>query len=72
LYASWVVFIVPGIVLLMRSWIGLTIPLFMYVVLRRLSVKEETYLETTFGDAYLEYKKKVPAVIPLGWIKSNN
>ncbi len=29
LYASWVVFIVPGIVLLVNSWIGLTTPIFM-------------------------------------------
>jgi protein-S-isoprenylcysteine O-methyltransferase Ste14 len=71
LYASWVVFIVPGIVLLLNSWIGFTIPIFMYIILWFLIRKEEKYLENTFGRKYLNYKKKVPAILPYGWLKSN-
>lgn len=70
LYASWVVFIVPGIVFIVNSWIGLTTPIFMYFVLRILVQKEETYLENAFGTEYLEYKKKVLCILPVGWIKS--
>ena len=70
LYAAWVVFIVPGIVLLADSWIGLTIPLVMYVLLHILVKKEEIYLEERFGEEYVEYKKRVPAVLPIGWILS--
>ena len=69
LYASWVVFIVPGIVLLLNSWIALTIPLFMFAISRLLVNKEETYLETVFGSAYREYKKKAPCILPYGFMK---
>jgi protein-S-isoprenylcysteine O-methyltransferase Ste14 len=70
LYASWVVFIVPGIGFLARSWIGLTTPIFMYFILRILVRKEETYLENLFGSKYLEYKKTVPCILPIGCLKS--
>ena len=69
LYASWVVFIVPGIVLLVNSWIGLTTPLFMYFILRKLVKKEEIYLESVFGPEYLHYKNKVPCLLPYGLMK---
>ena len=68
LYASWVVFLAPGIAFLVNSWLGLTAPVFMYFVLRSLVQKEETYLENTFGTEYLDYKKKVPCILPYGWL----
>jgi protein-S-isoprenylcysteine O-methyltransferase Ste14 len=71
LYSSWVVFIVPGIVLLVNSWIGLTAPLFMYFLLRKLITKEEIYLEHVFGSEYLDYKKRVPCVFPVGYLKQS-
>jgi protein-S-isoprenylcysteine O-methyltransferase Ste14 len=70
LYASWVVFIVPGVALSANSWILLTTPVVMYVVLRLLVGKEESYLGAVFGPEYLEYKKRVPCIVPIGWIKS--
>ena len=69
LYASWVVFIIPGFVLLLNSWIALTTPIFMYFVLHRLVRKEETYLERVFGSEYLGYKKNVPCILPTGCLK---
>jgi protein-S-isoprenylcysteine O-methyltransferase Ste14 len=69
LYASWVVFIVPGIVLLVNTWIGLTTPIFMYFILRKLVKKEEIYLESVFGSEYLDYKRKVPCIFPYGLMK---
>jgi protein-S-isoprenylcysteine O-methyltransferase Ste14 len=71
LYASWVVFIVPGIVLLVNSWIGLTTPVFMYFILRNLVKKEERYLESVFGAEYIDYKKRVPCLLPYGCLKKN-
>jgi protein-S-isoprenylcysteine O-methyltransferase Ste14 len=65
LYAAWVVFIVPGIVLWANTWLGLTAPLFMYLLLRILVRKEETYLENVFGSDYVEYKKRVPCILPV-------
>ena len=66
LYAAWVVFIVPGIVLLLKSWIMLTTPIFMYLILRLLVKKEEVYLENVFGSEYREYKERVPCILPVG------
>ena len=71
LYAAWTVFIVPGITLLTNSWIILSIPIFMYIILRFLVKKEEEYLYETFGTEYLDYKKKVPFIIPYGLMKKN-
>ena len=68
-YASWLVFIVPGIVLLVNSWIGLTTPIFMYLVLHKLVKKEEAHLESVFGIEYLAYKSKVPCILPYGLMK---
>jgi protein-S-isoprenylcysteine O-methyltransferase Ste14 len=65
LYASWVVFIVPGVVLITRTWLGLSVPVFMYVLLRILVRKEEAYLESRFGEEYRAYRARVPAVFPL-------
>ena len=66
-YASWIVFLVPGMALLSNYWIGLTAPVFMYIVARVLVKKEESYLEERFGDKYIRYKNKVPAFIPRPW-----
>jgi protein-S-isoprenylcysteine O-methyltransferase Ste14 len=31
--------------------------------------EEDQYLEKTFGEEYLAYRKKVPAVLPIGWLR---
>ena len=69
-YASWVVFIAPGIAFLIYSWIALTAPIFMYLILRMLVRKEEVYMEDVFGSEYRAYKKKVPCILPIGWMTS--
>ena len=69
LYSAWVVFIVPGIVLLVNSWIGLTAPLFMYFLLCKLVIKEEAYLEQVFGAEYINYKNTTPCILPFGYLK---
>ena len=64
IYGSWIVFIVPGIVLIMNSLIGLTVPVFMYGVFKILIKEEDQYLEEKFGEEYLEYRKRVGEVLP--------
>ena len=64
IYGSWIVFIMPGIVFIINSLLGLTIPFFMYFVFRILIVEEEKYLEEKFGDEYFEYKKRVGSIFP--------
>ncbi len=69
-YSAWIIFFVPGIMLLMNTWIGLSAPLVMYFLLLKLVEKEELYLESAFGNEYLAYKEKIPTVLPVGWLKS--
>ncbi len=69
-YSAWIIFFVPGIMLLINTWIGLTAPLVMYILLLKLVKKEEAYLETVFGNEYLAYKEMIPTVLPIGWVKS--
>ena len=64
LYGSWIAFIIPGIVLLLNSLIGLSIPIFMYVVFKILIVGEDKYLEERFGGEFLEYKNRVGEIFP--------
>jgi protein-S-isoprenylcysteine O-methyltransferase Ste14 len=72
MYGVWIFLIVPGIALIARSLLGLTTPVVMYIVLRILAKKEETYLEEKFGVPYLQYKRKTPFVLPIGWIKTKS
>ena len=64
IYGSWIVFILPGVVLIIDSLLALTIPLFMYAVFRILIGEEERYLEEKFGDEYFEYKRRVGSIFP--------
>ena len=69
-YSAWIIFFVPGIMLLINTWLGLSASLVMYLFLLVLVKKEEEYLESVFGNEYLAYKKRVPTVLPVGWLKS--
>jgi len=64
IYGSWIVFIVPGIVLIFNFLLGLTVPIFMYVVFKVLIKEEEEYLEKKFGEEYFEYKSEVGSIFP--------
>jgi protein-S-isoprenylcysteine O-methyltransferase Ste14 len=72
MYGVWIIFIVPGIALVARSLLGLTTPVVMYILLKILAQKEETYLEEKFGVQYLQYKRKTPFVLPIGWIRTKS
>ncbi len=69
LYASWIIFIIPGAVLIIGSVIVITLPIFMYIVFRILIGREEAYLRNKFGDEYLRYEKEVNSVLPKIWRK---
>lgn len=64
LYSAWIVFIVPGIVLISRYILCWLIPIFMYVVFKALIKKEDDYLEQKFGDEYRNYRKRVNELFP--------
>ncbi len=64
LYASWIVFIIPGTVLIIGSIIAITWPVFMYIIFRILIAEEDTYLKEKFGHEYIDYERAVNAVLP--------
>jgi protein-S-isoprenylcysteine O-methyltransferase Ste14 len=64
IYASWILFIIPGIALSKNSWLILIASLLMYVVFKFNIKKEEQVLRETFGNEYLEYKNSVNELFP--------
>jgi protein-S-isoprenylcysteine O-methyltransferase Ste14 len=52
LYSSWILFIVPGIILLQNSLLLLTIPLAMYFLFKLLIKNEEFILLKKYGNQY--------------------
>jgi protein-S-isoprenylcysteine O-methyltransferase Ste14 len=69
LYAAWVVFIVPGIVIITGSVLAILWPGFLYVLFKAFTKEEEKYLRETFGKEYSTYEKEVNAVFPKIWKK---
>jgi protein-S-isoprenylcysteine O-methyltransferase Ste14 len=41
----------------------------MYFLAAALVTTEDVYLKETFGQEYLVYKQRVPAILPYGWLK---
>ena len=72
LYSSWIIFIVPGIILLLNSLILLTIPLVMYFIFRFLIKNEETFLLNKYGEQYRKYKNQVGLLFPMIWRYKND
>ena len=64
IYAAWITGIIPGVVLIRGSILGISIPLVMYLVFRILIIKEEAYLAKKFGEEYQAYRRRVGAVFP--------
>lgn len=60
LYLSMFVLFLGIAVFMNVLWLILLFPLLVAVVDRWTVKPEESYLERTFGDAYLQYKKRVP------------
>ena len=64
LYASGILLIVPGIAFLVSSWLLLTVPLVMYVMLRIWVSAEENALQGRFGHEYEQYRKRTNLIFP--------
>lgn len=63
-YANFIFILVPGICLFFNSWLILTTPLFMYFLFKYFINEEEAGLIKQFGDAYLQYRQEVNALVP--------
>ncbi|MGO9109024.1 MAG: methyltransferase family protein [Thermoguttaceae bacterium] len=64
IYSAWIVFNIPGLVFLVRSWPMFFAPFLACCLFKMLVSNEEKYLEDRFGQAYLEYKARVPELFP--------
>lgn len=70
IYASWIFFNVPGLILILqlipffRSWLIFTIPVVTYIAFITVIKKEEEYLLKRFEDDYKRYKQEVNLVFP--------
>ena len=59
MFMSYVVFILPGLALLLRSWLVLTTVVVFYVLIRVFAKEEDDWLLQEFGERYVAYRKKV-------------
>jgi len=64
-YGAWIVFNLPAIAVLTRSWPFIFPPLVTYAVFKWLVREEDEYLEKRFGAAYFDYRAKVNEVVPI-------
>lgn len=67
MYAGFIVFIVPGISLILNNPLIILSSTVMMLVFRMSVHKEEQYLKQQFGAAYQEYMSKVKQIIPFVW-----
>ncbi|MGA7702551.1 MAG: isoprenylcysteine carboxylmethyltransferase family protein [Thermoguttaceae bacterium] len=72
MYAAWIVFIIPGVVLLTRSWPLFLTPLVAYLMFKLLIRRENEYLEKRFGEAYRRYRAEVNELCPLPRIRGRS
>jgi protein-S-isoprenylcysteine O-methyltransferase Ste14 len=64
-YGSWITLGLPGLALLTGSWPMLLTPAIAYAIFKRCIRREDQYLEQRFGQAYLEYRRRVNEVVPI-------
>jgi protein-S-isoprenylcysteine O-methyltransferase Ste14 len=67
LYGHGIFFTFPGVLMFFKSYILLTLPLFMYVLFRALIPIEEKYLEEKFGNTFVNYTNSANMVFPKFW-----
>lgn len=71
LYSAWILFIIPGALLLFNSLLLLTIPIVMFVAFKMFIKEEEIYLQDRFGEEYTKYKCSVGLLLPKFWKYTN-
>ncbi len=64
IYSAWIVFIIPGSVLISRSWPLFLTPFLAYVIFKARIGQENEYLGRHFGEEYRRYKVQVNELVP--------
>lgn len=73
LYASIILFIIPGISLMMNSWLVLTTSIAAYFLFKIFIKSEYAEMEKFFGDDYKKYRADTPEFFPFPmkkWFRS--
>jgi protein-S-isoprenylcysteine O-methyltransferase Ste14 len=66
IYSAWIILIIPGLVLLSRSWPLFFTPAVAYMVFKVRIGRENEYLARHFGEDYRTYKAQVNELVP--WV----
>jgi protein-S-isoprenylcysteine O-methyltransferase Ste14 len=64
MYSAWILFVIPGLVVLTRSWPLFLTPFFAYAAFKLLIPREYEYLQQKFGDTYADYASQVNEILP--------
>lgn len=64
IYSAWIVFVIPGLVLLSQSWPLFLTPFVAYMTFKARIGRENEYLEKRFGEDYRTYKAQVNELVP--------
>jgi len=64
IYAAWILFLIPGLVLLSRSWPLFLTPVVAYLVFKVRIGRENEYLAKRFGEDYRTYQAQVNELVP--------
>ena len=64
-YAAWILFIAPGVLVFSRSWLMLLTPIVAYISFKVFIREEYQYLRKHFGQIYLEYEAGVNELLPI-------
>jgi protein-S-isoprenylcysteine O-methyltransferase Ste14 len=60
LYAVMILLLIPGLALVLNSWIVLTASFLAYIIFKKTIHTEYEEMERIFGQDYLNYKKRTP------------
>ena len=66
IYCAFIIFYIPALVFMSRSWAGFIIPFALCFFFRKYIVIEEKWLKEKFGGEYKNYMKRTKKIIP--WV----
>jgi protein-S-isoprenylcysteine O-methyltransferase Ste14 len=69
LYAALILFLIPGLALVLNSWIVLTTSIVGYLLFRRFVHEEEELLERIFGEDFRRYRESTSCFFPFPFPK---
>lgn len=64
MYAGFIVFIIPGLALMLNNMLLIAVSVAMFVVFKLCIGQEESFLSKEFGVEYERYRTMVPQLIP--------